>query len=64
MARPLRPLRRRPQRLHLVRRVQRGPGRIRIPPVTAIRHTAVPHVRPRRAERNELRFVRAGVHQS
>lgn len=63
MARALRPLRRRPQRINLLRRVQRSTSRIRIPPLPAVRHTAVPHVRPRRAERNELRFIRAGVYQ-
>jgi hypothetical protein len=63
MAQPLRPLRRRPQRHNLLRRVQRSARRFRVPALARLRHAAVPDVRPERAQRAEFRLVRAGVYQ-
>jgi hypothetical protein len=63
VAQSLRPLRRRPQRHDILRRVQRSARRVWVPALARLRHAAVPDVRPERAQRAEFRFVRAGVHQ-
>lgn len=63
LARPLRPLRRRPLRLHIARRIQRSARRIRLPPLARLRHTTLPNLRPQRAQRPEFRSLCASVHQ-
>ena len=62
VAQTLRPLRRRPLRHHLLHRVHGRTGRVRLPPIAAVRRAAVRHVRCQGARGAEFRPVRAGVH--